>query len=168
MIKPKGFAIQKLVKSKLQSHIEMLINPNFPLAVPSSFCSMVLHLSYLLSPTFHSSQQSSRCYTSMKSSLALQLLLYLGSYYCGAFLIIEFLLLIYKSIILPYPAGNLLSEVTKNIKHNPALVPHLLFCHTSLLIFLQPQCLLLVMLCCVEVCRVLSGWKGNLIENTSE
>jgi len=74
----------------------------------------------------------------MKSSLALQLLLYLGSYYCGAFLIIEFLLIIYKSIILPYPAGNLLSE-----------------------------CLLLVMLCCVEVCRVLSGWKGNLLENTS-
>ena len=50
----------------------------------------------------------------MKSSLAFQLLLYLGSYYFGCFIFIEFLLLIYKSTILPYPPGNLLSEVHIN------------------------------------------------------
>ena len=47
----------------------------------------------------------------MKSSLPYQLLLYLGSYYFGCYLCIEILLLIYKSIILPYKSFTLFSEV---------------------------------------------------------
>ena len=48
----------------------------------------------------------------MKSSLSYQLLLYLGSYYCLCFISIEVLLLIYKSIILPYQSLTLASEVS--------------------------------------------------------
>ena len=47
----------------------------------------------------------------MKSSLSYQLLLYLGSYYCLGFISIEVLLLVYKSIILPYQSLTLTSEV---------------------------------------------------------
>ena len=47
----------------------------------------------------------------MKSSLSYQLLLYLGSYYCVCFISIEVLLLLYKSIILPYQTLTLTSEV---------------------------------------------------------
>ena len=47
----------------------------------------------------------------MKSSLPYQLLLYLGSYYFACFLGIELLLLIYKTIILPYKSFTLFSEV---------------------------------------------------------
>ena len=47
----------------------------------------------------------------MKSSLSYQLLLYLGSYYCLGFISIEVLLLVYKSIILPYQSLTLVSEV---------------------------------------------------------
>ena len=90
----------------------------------------------------------------MKSSLAYQLLLYLGSYYFGCFIFIEFLLLIYKSIILPYPKGNLVSEVTN--------------CGIFSISIMFFQFILLSMLVVVEVCRILSGWKGNLTENTSK
>ena len=48
----------------------------------------------------------------MKSSLSYQLLLYLGSYYCLCFIAIEVLLLVYKSIILPYQSLTLASEVS--------------------------------------------------------
>ena len=51
----------------------------------------------------------------MKSSLPYQLLLYLGSYYFACFLGIELLLLIYKSIILPYKSFTLFSEVSNDI-----------------------------------------------------
>ena len=47
----------------------------------------------------------------MKSSLPYQLLLYLGSYFFACFLGIELLLLIYKTIILPYKSFTLFSEV---------------------------------------------------------
>ena len=47
----------------------------------------------------------------MKSSLTYQLLLYLGSYYFACFLLLEMILLVYKSIILPFPPGNLVAEV---------------------------------------------------------
>ena len=47
----------------------------------------------------------------MKSSLTYQVLLYLGSYYFGLYALLEIILIIYKSIILPYPTGNLVSEV---------------------------------------------------------
>ena len=47
----------------------------------------------------------------MKSSLSYQLLLYLGSYYCLGFIATEVLLLVYKSIILPYQSLTLVSEV---------------------------------------------------------
>jgi hypothetical protein len=72
----------------------------------------------------------------MKSSLTLQLLLYLGSHYSACFGAAELLLLLYKSAVLPYPAGNLVAEV-----------------------------LLLLLLGVIETCRVLSGWKGNLTES---
>ena len=51
------------------------------------------------------------CYLEMKSSLSYQLLLYLGSYYCLGFIATEVLLLVYKSIILPYQSLTLVSEV---------------------------------------------------------
>merc|ERR1712062_902862 len=47
----------------------------------------------------------------MKSSLTFQVLLHLGIYYFGAFIIIEFLLLLYKYIVLPFPHGTLASEL---------------------------------------------------------
>ncbi|XP_023347316.1 transmembrane protein 216 [Eurytemora carolleeae] len=73
----------------------------------------------------------------MKSSLPFQLLLHLGSYYLALFSIVEFLLLIYKTIILPYPSGNIAAES-----------------------------ILLVLLVLVEISRISSGWKGNLTENS--
>jgi len=72
----------------------------------------------------------------MKSSLPYQLLLYLGSYYFGCYICVEILLLIYKSIILPYKTLTLFSEF-----------------------------LLLLTMCVIETCRVMSGWKGNLTES---
>merc|ERR1712079_772687 len=72
----------------------------------------------------------------MKSSLPYQLLLYLGSYYFGCYLCIEILLLIYKSIILPYKSFTLFSEF-----------------------------LLMATMGVIEACRILSGWKGNLTES---
>lgn len=54
----------------------------------------------------------------MKSSLPYQLLLYLGSYYFACFLGIELLLLIYKSIILPYKSFTLFSEVKTFVEIN--------------------------------------------------
>lgn len=74
----------------------------------------------------------------MKSSLPYQLLLYLGSYYFGCYICIETLLLIYKSIILPYKSLTLFSEF-----------------------------LLLGGMVVIESCRILSAWKGNLTENVS-
>ena len=92
----------------------------------------------------------------MKSSLSYQLLLYLGSYYCLCFISIEVLLLVYKSIILPYQSLTLASEVTR-----------LLFLsNNSQLTVLMYQFVLLVTMGVVEVCRMLSGWKGNLTEST--
>ena len=51
----------------------------------------------------------------MKSSLPYQLLLYLGSYYFGCYIIIEILVLLYKSIILPYKSLTLFSEVNIDV-----------------------------------------------------
>ena len=50
----------------------------------------------------------------MKSSLTYQLLLYLGCYYFTCFLLLEMVLLLYKSIILPFPPGNLVAEVRQD------------------------------------------------------
>ena len=52
----------------------------------------------------------------MKSSLTYQLLLYLGSYYFACFLLLEMVLLLYKSIILPFPPGNLVAEVRQDFR----------------------------------------------------
>ena len=72
----------------------------------------------------------------MKSSLTFQVLLHLGSYYFGAFTIIEFLLLIYKYIVLPFPNGTLVSELV-----------------------------ILSFLTMLEITRIFTGWKANLTEN---
>merc|ERR1711976_1103046 len=74
----------------------------------------------------------------MKSSLSYQLLLYLGTYYFGCYIVIETLLLIYKSIILPYKSITLFSEF-----------------------------LILGTMVIIEVCRMMSSWKGNLTESLS-
>ena len=61
---------------------------------------------------YHTENTLGSCTYNMKSSLPYQLLLYLGSYYFACFLGIELLLLIYKTIILPYKSFTLFSEVT--------------------------------------------------------
>eukprot|EP00093_Oithona_nana_P003523 03523.XXX_108573_108971_1 [CDS] Oithona nana genome sequencing. len=72
----------------------------------------------------------------MKSSLTFQVLLHLGSYYFGAYIIIEFLLLLYKYIVLPFPHGTLAAEL-----------------------------ILLTFLTLLESIRLFTGWKANLTEN---
>ena len=93
----------------------------------------------------------------MKSSLTFQILLHLGSYYFGAFVLTEVLLLLYKFIgkfsgskdlsivtfiitllftVLPFPSGTLFAELV-----------------------------LLLFLVLLESVRIFTGWKANLTEN---
>ena len=94
----------------------------------------------------------------MKSSLPFQLLLHLGSYYLACFLGIELLLLIYKSIILPYKSFTLFSEVNNWIRT----------CHVYFFSCWPTHSLqffLLITMGVIETCRMFSGWKGNLTES---
>lgn len=70
-----------------------------------------------------------------QSSLPYQILLYLNGWYIATFLILEVLLLIFKTLVLPYPAGNVVAEV-----------------------------FLLLFLCGTESVRIFMGKKGNLTE----
>ncbi|KAK7866041.1 hypothetical protein R5R35_008553 [Gryllus longicercus] len=63
--------------------------------------------------------------------------LYLNSFYFGIFAVLEFAMCVTKSIALPYPAGNIVSEL-----------------------------LLLLFLSGVEGARILLGLKGNLLQKT--
>ncbi|XP_027864388.1 transmembrane protein 216 [Xiphophorus couchianus] len=71
------------------------------------------------------------------SSTPLQVLLYLNSWYFSAFYLAEILMFIYKGILLPYPADNLVLDVV------------------LLLLFLA-----------LETLRIFYGWKGNLCERS--
>lgn len=73
--------------------------------------------------------------TESQSSLPYQILLYLNGWYIAAFLAVEVLILIFKTSVLPYPSGNIVSEV-------------------FLLFFLGG----------VEAVRIFMGKKGNLTE----
>ncbi|KAG7162823.1 Transmembrane protein 216-like [Homarus americanus] len=70
-----------------------------------------------------------------QSSLPYQILLYLNGWYLAAFLVVEVFLLVFKTSVLPYPAGNIVAEV-------------------FLLIFLGG----------IESVRIFMGKKGNLTE----
>ncbi|KAM9375414.1 transmembrane protein 216 isoform 2-T2 [Pholidichthys leucotaenia] len=71
------------------------------------------------------------------SSTPLQVLLYLNSWYFAAFYLAEILMFVYKGILLPYPADNLVLDVV------------------LLLLFLA-----------LEILRIFYGMKGNLCERT--
>ncbi|KAK3565098.1 hypothetical protein QTP86_033153 [Hemibagrus guttatus] len=71
------------------------------------------------------------------SSMPLQVLLYLNSWYFAAFFIAEILMFIYKGILLPYPQANLILDIV------------LLFLYIGL-----------------EALRLFYGWKGNLCEHS--
>ena len=73
----------------------------------------------------------------MLSSLPYQILLYLGGWLSGGYILSELLLLTYKLVILPYPVGNWISEL-----------------------------LLLVFLSGCEASRILLAKKGNLTART--
>ncbi|CAL4084168.1 unnamed protein product, partial [Meganyctiphanes norvegica] len=70
-----------------------------------------------------------------KSSLAYQILLYLNGWYLAAFVVLEVCIFIFKTQILPYPSGNIASEV-----------------------------LLLMFFTAVEAIRIVLGKRGNLTE----
>ncbi|XP_056295653.1 transmembrane protein 216 isoform X5 [Pseudoliparis swirei] len=69
------------------------------------------------------------------SSTPLQVLFYLNSWYFAAFYLAEILMFIYKGILLPYPADNLVLDVV-----------------------------LLALFLGLETLRLFYGWKGNLCE----
>nr|XP_057913689.1 transmembrane protein 216 isoform X3 [Doryrhamphus excisus] len=71
------------------------------------------------------------------SSTPLQVLLYLNSWYFGAFYVAEVLMFIYKGILLPYPTNNLALDVA-----------------------------LLVLFLGLEILRIFYAWKGNLCEHS--
>ncbi|XP_053362319.1 transmembrane protein 216 [Clarias gariepinus] len=71
------------------------------------------------------------------SSMPLQVLFYLNSWYFAAFFIAEILMFVYKGILLPYPQANLTLDIV-------------LF-----LLFLG-----------LETLRIFYGWKGNLCERS--
>ncbi|KAM9470460.1 transmembrane protein 216 [Clarias gariepinus] len=71
------------------------------------------------------------------SSMPLQVLFYLNSWYFAAFFIAEILMFVYKGILLPYPQANLILDIV-------------LF-----LLFLG-----------LETLRIFYGWKGNLCERS--
>ncbi|XP_022616100.1 transmembrane protein 216 [Seriola lalandi dorsalis] len=71
------------------------------------------------------------------SSTPLQVLLYLNSWYFGAFYLAEILMFIYKGVSLPYPSDNLVLDVV-----------------------------LLVIFLGLETLRIFYGWKGNLCERS--
>ncbi|XP_051941007.1 transmembrane protein 216 isoform X4 [Hippocampus zosterae] len=70
------------------------------------------------------------------SSTPLQVLLYLNCWYFAAFFLATILMFIYKGLLLPYPASNLILDVA------------LLFLFLGL-----------------EILRIFYGWKGNLCEH---
>ena len=67
-------------------------------------------------PEVEDGERISQDRSGMKSSLTYQLLLYLGSWYCAAFLAAEFFLFIYKILILPYQTLTIVSEVNFGVK----------------------------------------------------
>ena len=72
----------------------------------------------------------------MKSSLTFQMILHLGAYLIGGFVILEFAIMLYKAIVLPYPGSNLSIEF-----------------------------LVLLAFSLAEFFRIFFAWKGNLTEN---
>ncbi|XP_029966922.1 transmembrane protein 216 isoform X2 [Salarias fasciatus] len=72
------------------------------------------------------------------SSTPLQVLFYLNSWYFAAFYLAEVLMFIYKGVVLPYPADNLVLDVV-------------------LLLLIFPG---------LEILRLFYGWKGNLCERS--
>jgi len=74
----------------------------------------------------------------MKSSLTYQVLLHLGSYFFSLYCLVIFLLMIYKSLVLPYPSAYFALEFS-----------------------------ILVFLALVEALRIVNGWKANLTEDTT-
>ncbi|XP_067123131.1 transmembrane protein 216-like [Centruroides vittatus] len=71
------------------------------------------------------------------SSLPYQIFLVCGSWYYSAFALIEFLLIIFKGVVFPYPKGYLASEIV-----------------------------LLFLTAILEYCRLFLGKKGNLTETS--
>ncbi|XP_039975854.1 transmembrane protein 216 [Xiphias gladius] len=71
------------------------------------------------------------------SSIPLQVLLYLNSWYFAAFYVAEILMFVYKGLSLPYPSNNLVLDVV-----------------------------LLVIFLGLETLRIFYGWKGNLCERS--
>lgn len=69
------------------------------------------------------------------SSLSYQITLYLNTWYLAAFVVCEFLLLIFKTSILPFPPGNIVAEV-----------------------------FLVLFFISTESVRIYMGKKGNLVE----
>ncbi|KAF7707473.1 transmembrane protein 216 [Silurus meridionalis] len=71
------------------------------------------------------------------SSMPLQVLFYLNSWYFAAFFIAEILMFVYKGILLPYPQANLILDIV-----------------------------LLLLYVGLETLRLFYGWKGNLCERS--
>ena len=94
----------------------------------------------------------------MKSSLTFQVLLHLGSYFFGAFVLIELLLLVYKFM------GKQQSKSHFNyftITFFPFFVAVLPFPNGTL----ASELVILSFLALLEVTRIFTGWKANLTEN---
>ncbi|KAL6480426.1 hypothetical protein MHYP_G00114590 [Metynnis hypsauchen] len=70
------------------------------------------------------------------SSMPLQVLFYLNSWYFAAFFIAEILMFVYKGVLLPYPQANLILDIV-----------------------------LLLLYVGLETLRLFYGWKGNLCEH---
>ncbi|XP_036423711.1 transmembrane protein 216 isoform X1 [Colossoma macropomum] len=71
------------------------------------------------------------------SSMPLQVLFYLNSWYFAAFFIAEILMFVYKGVLLPYPQANLILDIV-----------------------------LLLLYVGLETLRLFYGWKGNLCERS--
>nr|XP_045593848.1 transmembrane protein 216-like [Procambarus clarkii] len=70
-----------------------------------------------------------------QSSLPYQILLYLNGWYLAFFMIVEMLIYVFKTFVLPYPPGNIVAEV-----------------------------FLLVFFGSIDAVRIFMGKKGNLTE----
>lgn len=72
------------------------------------------------------------------SSLFFEMLMYLNSYYFGAFAVCELLITVFKMVNLPYPNRNIVLEL-----------------------------MITLLLCCIEYARVFLGRKGNFTKKVA-
>ncbi|XP_039289371.1 transmembrane protein 216-like [Nilaparvata lugens] len=69
------------------------------------------------------------------SSLMFEVLMYLNSYYFGAFAVCELMMTVFKMVNLPYPNRNIVLEL-----------------------------MIIILLCCIQYARIFLGRKGNLTQ----